>query len=38
MKHSAVDLDHPALRRKGALHGKDAGLRGQRQQNQRGHD
>jgi hypothetical protein len=38
VKHGTIDLDHPTLRWKGALHGEDAGLRDQRQHNQRGHD
>ncbi len=38
VKRRAINLDHPALRRKGALHGDDSGLRDQRQQNQRRHD
>jgi hypothetical protein len=35
MERGAGDLDHPALRGIGALQGKDAGLRGHRQDNQR---
>ena len=38
VKRRALDLDHPSLRRKGALHGEDSGLRDQRQQRQRRHD
>ena len=37
MEHGTFDLDHPALRRKGALHGDNSGLRDQRQQHQRRH-
>ena len=38
MERRAGDLDHPPLRGIGALQGKDARLRGHRQDNQRRHD
>ena len=38
VERRAGDLDHPALRGIGALHGKNTGLRDQRQDRQRRHD
>ena len=38
MERRARDLDHPALRRIGALQRQNAGLRDQRQHRQRRHD
>ncbi len=37
VERAAGNLDHAALRRVGALHGDDAGLRDQRQHRQRPH-